>query len=208
MADTIAIDAEDPDNQSRVEGGIRTYSPAMERARAAIGLVLRWKRAGKSDQQCIVKARSHINGLQLVPDRLVRLQFLARNIAVYAAEQPAQGRLEQYDCTQSEWSEAARIVCRAAASIIVQTVRPTSYSDFEKLLDVARGMLAVMPLSYREQTRFQKRMQSYLVNILSGLPVNYGLRPSRPTEAHSVQASRARKYIPQAAHGASAAAAH
>ncbi len=208
MANTITIDAADPDNQSRVEGGIRTSSPAMARARAAIGLVLRWKRAGKSDQQCIIKARSHINGLQLVPGRLVRLQFLARNIAVYAAEQPAQGRLEQYDCTQSEWSEAARIVCRAAASIIVQTVRPTSSSDFEHLLDVSRGMLATIPLSSRERARFQKRMQCYLANILHGLPVNDGLLPSRPTEAHSVQASRARKYIPQAAHGASATAAY
>lgn len=40
MADTITIDAEDSDNQSRVEGGLRTYSPAMERARTAIGLAL------------------------------------------------------------------------------------------------------------------------------------------------------------------------
>ena len=76
------------------------------------------------------------------------------------------------------------------------------------LLDVARGMLATIPLSSRERARFQKRMQCYLVNILHGLPVNDGLLPSRPTEAHSVQASRARKYIPQAAHGASATAAY
>lgn len=146
--------------------------------------------------------------MQLAPDRLVRLQVLARNIALYAAEQPAEGRLEQYDCTQPEWSEAAWIVCRAAASIIVQTIRPTSSSDFEQLLDVARGMLALMSLSDRERARFQKRMQSYLANILRGLPVNDGLRVSRPAEARSVQAPKAPKYIPQAAHGASASAVH
>lgn len=208
MTDTIAIDAEDPDNQLRVEAGVRTYSPAMERARAAIGLALQWKKAGKSNQRCIIKARSHINALQLPPGRLVRLQALARNIALYAAEQPAEQRLERYDCTHSEWSEAAWIVCRAAASIIVQTIRPTSSSDFEQLLDVARGMLALMPLGGRERARFQKRMQSYLANILQGLPVNEGLRTPRPAQARSVQAPKVHKYIPQAAHGAFATAVH
>lgn len=208
MTSTLSVDYEDSDNKLRRKNGEAILSPALQRTYDCCHLALGWLKKGVSDSRCIMLMRTHVRSLDLKPHRLVWLVEFSHSVATFANRQSVNAMAPNEIRDRREWSASAWIVCRAAASILVQSVRPTSRTDFEKLLEITMMMQDQLPIGAREKARFVRRMQKCLGSVLSGLPLSSEVSPSFPARAASGQPSKARKYIPQAAHGVSAAAVH
>lgn len=207
MVDTITIDAEDSDNKVRHDGLKFTASPAMERANTAIEMALRCLQERRGDKRCIMKMRSHIKSLDLRPDRLLRLVQNAYSISWYAGDKSPDAPMPNRNCTNRCWNAAAWTVCRAAASVFAETVRPTSPSDFAHLLDVVQLMQGQLPLGPRAMRRFTRRMQIHLANILNGRRIDLGLLPPL-NSVDLAKVEKAATYIPAPTGGNEATAVH
>lgn len=208
MSSTLSVDYEDSDNKLRRKNGEAILSLAMQRTYDCCHLALGWLKEGVSDAHRIKMMRKHVRSLALAPHRLLRLVEFSHSVATFANRQSAEAMTPDKLRDRREWGASAWVVCRAAASILVQTVRPTSQSDFNKLLDIAQMMQGHLPIGVREKARFVRRMQACLGNVLHGLPFDHGLRASRLAEPMPTRAPKARKYTPLAANGTSATALH
>lgn len=207
MRDTISIDHDDIDNKASFDGRTYSTSPALERTYAAAEVALKHLQDRVGDKRCIIRMRTYIKALRLTPDRLLRLTQDAHSVACWANRRPTQDQTPGHNCTNEHWSAAAWAVSRAAASVLVETVRPTSPSDFAHLLDVVQLMQGQLPLGPRAMRRFTRRMQIHLANILNGRRIDLGLLPPL-NSVDLAKVEKAATYIPAPTGGNEATAVH
>ena len=131
------------------------------------------------------KLRQQIIAAKLTPSQLYRLVSCAHGASVsnrlLLGKRKDTDRVNYYGlvtCTVEDWREANSAVCLAAASVLLESFRPTEPRDFWTFARFVSDFRVL--LISRKGQRIRSRLERNFRNVLIGLPVDYGMEPRKP----------------------------
>ena len=161
---------DDPDSRHSMDKtGQPVASAAMVRLRAAITAGLGFiADARGNDAKAFASMRRYVVALDLIPSRINRLRSIAHSESI-----PGMGPWPKADsekrldgvCTWGEWRAAARLVMRAALSVLVEVPLRSSQDAYDLI-----GLLLDAPgaLAKAQQVRAIDKAHRYLVSAITG----------------------------------------